>query len=197
MQETLTGSGKRWESSRRSTSGATWQRSLPICFGVPARSPVPAHFIFPGSVSRSIRFRFLADPGCCQGGYRWERFFRLSLSWQPGSARGGTQRAQGSVYVFCSDIAVRLIIILWWVSPGRKGWSMGWRDVMCWKRGVSGQTGCGCLTVGSWENGRRGIISEQFGLPKKTSWCKSREALGFLDAQQSCWGLWMQQESHT
>lgn len=76
-----------------------WRCSLLICFRVPAHSPMPASFIFTGSLSHYIRFRFLANQGCCQGGYRWELFFRLSPSWQPGPARRGVQHAQ-AVFIY-------------------------------------------------------------------------------------------------
>lgn len=61
-------------------------------FRVPAHSPMPEYFIFTGSISHSVRFRLLADPGCCQGGDRWEWFFQLSPCWQPGPARQGMHR---------------------------------------------------------------------------------------------------------
>lgn len=41
--------------------------------------------------------------------------------------------------------------------------------------------------VGIWENDRRGIILEHFGLPKKPADVRVRKL----------WGLWMQQQTRT
>lgn len=158
MQETLTGSGKRWESSHQSTSGVAGSAALDS-FRVPAHSPMPESFICTGSISHSIKFRIPADPGCCQGGDRWEWCFQLSPCWQQGPARQGRQQAQAAFIYF----AVCLLIILWWFSTGMSVW---WCSIMCWKCGASGQTPCSYLMVGSWEKDGHGVILEHFGLPR-------------------------------
>lgn len=168
MQETLTGSGKRWESSHQSTSGVAGSAALDS-FRVPAHSPVPESFICTGSISHSIKFRIPADPGCCQGGDRWEWCFQLSPCWQQGPARQGRQQAQAAFIYF----AVCLLIILWWFSTGMSVW---WCSIMCWKCGASGQTPCSYLNGGQlgkgWAWGHFGALWAS----QKSGWCKGMGA---------------------
>lgn len=140
-----------------------WQRSLLICFGVPAHSPMPVYFIFTGSMSHCIRFRLLANQGCCArvgtGG-----------SWFSGSPFAGIlgqpdEECSASYLLFCSDIAAHLIIILWWGSTGRKGRNMWWCSVMCWKW-VSVQIDCSCLMAGSGRSDGMRSFWSTLGFPK-------------------------------
>lgn len=162
-----------------------WQ----CCCWIPSGSlhthPCQKYFIFTGSISHSIKFRLFADPGCCRGGDRWEGIFPAQPSLAAGTSQTRNATGTGSIYLFCRDIVLCLLIIWWWFSTGRKGRSMWWCSIMCWKRGASGQTPCSYLMVGSWENDRHGVILEHFGLPRELDDVRERKPLG----------LWMQQHS--
>lgn len=92
-----------------------WQRSLLVCFRVPAHKPTPASLIFTGSVSPCIRFRSLQSKAAARVGTGGSSF--------SGSALAGSQTtnaAQAVFILFCSGIAGGLIILLRWISTRRK-----------------------------------------------------------------------------
>lgn len=79
-----------------------------------------------------------------------------------------------------------LLIILWWLSTGRKGRNVWCCSIMSWKCRASGQTHCIYLMVGSWKNVRHWGHFGALWASQKAGWCKSKEALGVVDAQPKC-----------
>lgn len=110
----------------------------------------------------------------------------FSSSALAGSQGQPDKECTGSIYLFCSDIALCLLIILWWLSTGRKGRNVWCCSIMSWKCSASGQTHCIYLMVGRWKNVRHWGHFGALWASQKAGWCKSKEALGVVDTQPKC-----------